>query len=246
MISFWVTCNNCLNDFWDWVLVDLKLSEKSVPRWTAAWRVTDINIPHVAFSLPFCLSDWDHILVSQSRKPSSWVVRSLLTSGDCVAKFWLCLLFLSFLKRRVSSYLLNRQGNSVVPGLLRSRRVSSYLTSRTASFCHPWELDAASRLNYLASSFPVLVQSFWQGALSIPGTFRRSRTLCNRRTCRDSEGQVHRRLWLCHDPLFSFLFLHHFRHRLSAAVQSWNSESSKVSWNGWCWTNEEDCSTNRV
>ena len=40
------------------------------------------------------------------------------------------------------------------------------LASRTASFCHPGQLDATSRLNSL-----VLVQSFWLGALSSPGLF---------------------------------------------------------------------------
>ena len=45
------------------------------------------------------------------------------------------------------------------------------LTSRTASFCHPWELDAASWLRSLASGFPILDQSVRQGALSIPRLF---------------------------------------------------------------------------
>ena len=48
VINFRVTWNNCLNDFLDWFLVERKVSEKSVPRWTAAWRVTDMNIPHIA------------------------------------------------------------------------------------------------------------------------------------------------------------------------------------------------------
>ena len=45
--------------------------------------------------------------------------------------------------------------------------------------------------------------------------------------CRDESprtyikwDQVHRRLWLCHDPFFSFLFLHPFRHRFNAAGQA--------------------------
>ena len=46
--------------------------------------------------------------------------------GDCVAKLRHCLRFPTFLNRRVSSYLLNLQGNWGVPGLLLSRRVSSY------------------------------------------------------------------------------------------------------------------------
>ena len=41
------------------------------------------------------------------------------------------------------------------------------LLSRWVSFCHPWELDTASRLNYPASGFPVLDHSFCQGALII-------------------------------------------------------------------------------
>ena len=44
-----------------------------------------------------------------------------------MAKSCHCLRFLSFLKRQVSSYLLNLHENSSVPGPLLSRRVSSYL-----------------------------------------------------------------------------------------------------------------------
>ena len=65
--------------------------------------------------------------------------------------------------------------------------------SRNASFCHPWELDAASRLRSFASGFPVLDQSVRQGALSIPGLFDQcNRTVYNRRTCRDREGHPSR------------------------------------------------------
>ena len=53
--------------------------------------------------------------------------RNFLIFEDGVAKLCHCLRFLSFLKRRVSSYLLNLQDNSGVPGLLLSRRVSLYL-----------------------------------------------------------------------------------------------------------------------
>ena len=40
--------HNCLKDFLVWFLVDLKFSVQSMPRWTAAWRVTDRNIHHMA------------------------------------------------------------------------------------------------------------------------------------------------------------------------------------------------------
>ena len=162
-----------------------------------------------------------YLSLTIEKTPSPCAGHNLMKYADCVAKFCHCLRFLSFLERRVSSYLLNLQDNSGVPGLLRSRQVSLVPTSTTASICHPWELDAASRLNSLASSFPVLDQSVRQCALSIPRAFRRTRTVHSRRTCRDSEGQVHRRrLWLCHDPVLSFLFLHLFRHRLGAAGQA--------------------------
>ena len=48
VINFRVTWNNCLNDFFDCFLVERKFSVYSVPRWTTAWRVTDMNIPHIA------------------------------------------------------------------------------------------------------------------------------------------------------------------------------------------------------
>ena len=68
---------------------------------------------------------------------------------------------------------------------------------------------------------PVLDRSDRQGALCISQAFRRIRTVHSRRTCRDRGGQVHRRrLWLCHDPVVSFLFLHIFRHRSGAAGQA--------------------------
>ena len=58
---------------------------------------------------------------------STCAARNLLLCGYCVAKLCHCLRFQSFLKRRVSSNLLNHQDYEGVPGLLLSRRVSSYL-----------------------------------------------------------------------------------------------------------------------
>ena len=51
-------------------------------------------------------------------------------------------------------------------------------------------------------------------------SFRRNWTLHSRRTCRSMRDQVQRRLWLCHDHVLSFLFLHPLRHRFSAAGQA--------------------------
>ena len=144
----------------------------------------------------------------------------MLIYGDCVAKLWHCLRFLSFLKRRVSSYLLNLQDNSSVAGLLLSRRVSSYPHPELHLFAIPENSTLRLDCMSFSSRFPVLDQSVRQGAVSIRGLFDAT-GFCSRRTCQDSEGQVHRRrLWLCHGPLFSFLFLHPFRHRFSAAGQA--------------------------
>ena len=43
-----------------------------------------------------------------------------------------------------------------------------------------------------------------------PRTLRCNWTLHSRRTCRSTRDQIQRRFWLCHNPLFSFLFLHPF------------------------------------
>ena len=45
------------------------------------------------------------------------------------------------------------------------------LSSTFSSFCHTWELDAASWLCSLATGLPVLFQSCWQVALSFSGLF---------------------------------------------------------------------------
>ena len=60
-------------------------------------------------------SDCDQKFVLRSRRPCSCEVHSLVIYGDSVVKFCHCLRFLSFLKRRVSSYF---QRNSGVPGLI--------------------------------------------------------------------------------------------------------------------------------
>ena len=117
------------------------------------------------------------------KKPSPCAVHSLYIKRKCVHKFVLCLRCLSFLKRRVSSYCLNLQRNSGVPGLLLSRRVSSYL--------HP-ELHLFAILEN--STLPL------DCVLSLRA-FRRNRILYNQRTCRDSEGQVHAIGWFTDEEL---------------------------------------------
>ena len=77
----------------------------------------------------------------------------------------------------------------------------------------------------LIECFCVKFPCFWLICLTkcfeYPRTFRRNRILHSRRTCRDSEDHVHRRwLWLCHDPVLSFQFLHPSRRRFSAAGQA--------------------------
>ena len=51
--------------------------------------------------------------------------------------------------------------------------------------------------------FPCTWPIFSTGCFQYPRAFRRNRILHSRRTCRDSEGQVHRLLWLCHDLVLS-------------------------------------------
>ena len=82
--------------------------------------------------------------------------------GDCVAKPCLCLWSLSFLKRRVSSYILNLQDNLGVPGLLLSRRVSLYLHPELHHFAILENSTLRLDLCSFASGFPVLDQSVRQ------------------------------------------------------------------------------------
>ena len=73
--------------------------------------------------------------------------------------------------REATSFLLliESSGKFSVPGLLLSRRASWYLHPELRLFAILD--DAASRLNSLASGFPVLDQSVRQGALCVPGLF---------------------------------------------------------------------------
>ena len=78
--------------------------------------------------------------------------------------------------------------------------------------------------------------------LWVSQAIRRNRTVDRWTTCRDSDGQVHRRwLWFCHNPVIFFLFLHPLRRRVGAADQA-----EILSWNGWSLTNEEVWSTHNV
>ena len=97
------------------------------------------------------------------------------------------------------------------------------LMNSWASHCHPWELDAASGLEFwwvLAPGLPDNPTCRLE-ALSTPGLFRRIRTVHIWRTCRNRTGQVHRR-WpgFRHNPVFFWLSLHPFRHPFGAANQA--------------------------
>ena len=128
-------------------------------------------------------------------------------------------------------YSLGLHGNSEVPGPSLPLRVFSYSCPISASVCHTWELDVASWLCFLAAGRPVLFQSGWQGVLSIPRLFD-AIGLCrvDELVMRD---QVHRRLWLCHDPLF-YSVLASFSPSFWCSLSSWNSWRSKLGWNGLC------------
>ena len=147
--------------------------------------------------------------VLQSRKPSPCAVRSPLIHGNCVAKFCLYLRFLSCLKRRVTSYFLNLQGNSGVPGLLLSLRVSSYFHPELHLFAILDNSTLRIDWTFLLQISLYLTDIFWK-CLQYPQAFWCNRILHSRRICRDKWAQVHRRLWLCRDPVFSFLLLHPF------------------------------------
>ena len=91
--------------------------------------------------------------------------------GDCVAKFRLHPTVSEF--PEATSFLVLVEFSGKFKCSWSSYVSTSFLAlaSRTASFCHPWELDAASRLYSFASSFLAFDQSYRQGALSIPGLF---------------------------------------------------------------------------
>ena len=79
-----------------------------LPRWTSAWRVnrqkyTPYSCVHI--EVLHLIRQAETTPVSPSRKSSPCAARNLLMFGDCEAKLCQCLRFLSFLKRRVSSYL---------------------------------------------------------------------------------------------------------------------------------------------
>ena len=245
-----VEATNCLKDLLGWFLVDLKFTVLCMPRWTAAWRVTDRKYtPYgcVHIEVFHVISRTDTISLSHNwQNPPPCAVRSMLM--EIVHLNYLR--FLSFLKRRddvpctyrifkeIQVFLLfffcrdefpfTYVQNCIFLSSLRTRRCVVIAIS-CVRFPYTWPICSTRCFEY-------------------PQAFRRNRILLSRRTCRDSEGQVHRRrLWLCHDPCLPFVFLHPFRNRFRAAGQAeWNSESSNISWNGWCETDEEDCSTHHL
>ena len=126
----------------------------------------------------------------------------------------------------------------LIPLLLR--QVSPWLCPSTRQGMHlAVALENSTQLrisNFFSSCFRVSPV-----AVSIP------RPLDARRTCRNMRRQVHRcRFRFCHTSFFFLLFLHPFSHRFWCSLSSWNSQRSKWSWNGWCWTNVKDCSTHHV
>ena len=119
------------------------------------------------------------------------------------------------------------------------------LLSISASFCHTWELDAASFwFGSLATSLPVLFQSCWQSALSVPGLFDAIGLCTVEEFVAACETKFNVRFWLCHYSLLSLLAS--FSPSFQGSWWSWNSKSSKLSWNGWCQINGEDGSTHHV
>ena len=124
------------------------------------------------------------------------------------------------------------------------------LMNSWASLCHPWEIDAASGLEFwfvLASSLADNPTCRLE-ALTIPGLLDAIGTVHGWRTYSNRTGQVHHHQPGC-SPQSCYLlivlasFSPSFRWCSKA---SWDSWRCKESWNGWCWTNKEDYSLRHV
>ena len=107
------------------------------------------------------------------------------------------------------------------------------LTSRNASLCHPSELDGASRMNYLASGFPVLDQSFRQGAVSISGLFDAVGFCTVEELVETSETKFIVGFDFC-PRSFLLPVLASLSPSFLCSWSCWISESNKVSCNGGC------------
>ena len=80
-----------------------------------------------------------------------------------------------------------------------------------------------------------------------PRTLRCNRTRCGGGTCRYGRRRHTHHCWsrLGHNSFFFFFNFESFV-LVWSSLSSWNSLYSKWSWNGWYFTNEEDCSTHHV
>ena len=109
-------------------------------------------------------------------------------------------------------------------------------TSSRASFCHPWELDAASGLEFrcdFTSGFPEHPICRLE-ALNITGLFDTIELFTDEELVETVTARfIAVGLDFCHNPVIFFLFLHLF----VIVLVSWssrNSQRSRESWNGWC------------
>ena len=219
MINFSVAWNTCFTDFRSWFLANRRLPKKSRPRWTAAWSVTFMNIPHTALftskSFSSSVGLWPKTFRAIEYTFSTWGT----DAGDYenyVATFcfqlWNSLNFLNFWTQQVSPSLLSGDCSRIqnqkirkMPDFYLSRQLYPLLQPpRYASFSLPWELDAASGFEY-PLRFPCRSFEYSQA-------FRRNRMVHGWGTCRDSGSQVHRhRLWFCHIPVFFPCLSNYFR-----------------------------------
>ena len=102
------------------------------------------------------------------------------------------------------------------------------------SFCHPWELDAASLFRPLTSGLHVLDQSVRQSALSILGystqsDCSQSKNLTGQRRSGSSSSALILSRYCC---LLSVVASLSSSFWFSFSI--WNSEDSRESWNDWC------------
>ena len=151
LISIPVSWNNSFNDFMGWFLVERKFSEKSLKMNCSLKRDGHKYSPYSLIHIEMI-----HFVSRTETISLSHVRENLLKMRDvgsrCLEIVWpnFASTFAVWVSRRYEF------PRTVV---------------QNASFCRTGELDAASWWCSLATRLPVLLQSDWQGALSISGLF---------------------------------------------------------------------------
>ena len=211
---------------WSWSISQLLETTFSMISWVDSGRTQILGIiPKMNCSLKGAGRKYSHCnrthiekfhFVSRTETISpSHVRENLLKMRDVGSRYmeivWTN--FVSTFAEWVSSYSVDFHGNSGVRGSFSAATSLLVLSSRIASFCHIWEIEAASWLCSLAANPPVLLESDWQSALSIPGPFRRNWTLQSQHQRPGSTSA----LTLPQSYLLFFSSCILFRHRFRAA-----------------------------